>query len=72
MTKMQLHFDLARPVDENMMDQIARVHGVYGILRVALAPSLEKITVEYDATRLSLSEVETVLRKAGIPVGLRV
>ena len=69
---MQLHFDLARVVDDNMMDQIGRVHGVYGILRVSLASSLDKLTVEYDATRLSVHEVETVLRKCGIPIALQV
>ncbi len=72
MTKIQLHYELTRPVDDEMMDQIARVHGVYGIIRVALADSMDTLTIDYDATRLNPSEVETVLRKAGLPVAIRV
>jgi hypothetical protein len=68
MTKVQLRYDLARPLDENLMEQIARMHSVYGILRVALAPSLDKLTVEYDASRLSAREVENVLHGAGLPI----
>ena len=54
-----------------MMEQIARVHGVYGIQRVSLAESMDKLTIDYDATRMSPLEVETVLRKAGLPVAAR-
>jgi hypothetical protein len=72
MTKIQVHYDLTRPVDDQMLEQISAVHSVYGILRVALAPTLDGLTVEYDATRLNPREVETVLRKAGLPIGLHV
>lgn len=72
MTKIELHYDLSRPVDEHMMEQISAVHSVYGILRVALGQGLDKLTVEYDATRLSPRDVETVLRKAGLPIALNV
>jgi copper chaperone CopZ len=68
MTKVQLEYDLQRPLDESLMAQIARLHGVYGILRVSVKPSLREITVEYDATRLTPSEVEAVLEKSGLPV----
>jgi hypothetical protein len=70
MTKVQLHYDLLRPLDDALMAQIANVHSVYGILRVALAPTLDKIVVEYDATRLSPLEVESVLHRAGLPIAL--
>lgn len=72
MTKVQLRYDLMRPMDDNMLEQVARVHGVYGIVRVRPAESLDKLVVEYDASRLSESEVETVLHKAGIPIVLHV
>ena len=72
MTKVQLRYDLMRPLDESLMTQIARVHTVYGILRVALAPSLDKLTVEYDASRLRPQEVETVLLSAGLPIAQHV
>jgi hypothetical protein len=72
MTKVQLKYDLLRPLDDTLMEQIARVHSVYGILRVALAPSLDKLTVEYDASRLNPLEVENVLQSAGLPIVLHV
>ena len=72
MTKVQLRYDLMRPMDENMMEQIARAHGVYGLLRVSPGDSLDKLVVDYDASRLSELDVETVLHNAGIPIVLHV
>jgi len=72
MTKMQLRFDLQRPVDDQMALMIAKTNGVYGIEHIKVAPTLDKIMVEYDATRLTPVEVETLLWKFGIPVVLNV
>jgi hypothetical protein len=72
MTKVQLEYDLLRPIDESLMEQISRAHSVYGILRISLAPSLSRLMVEYDASRLSPLEVETVLHQMGIPVVVHV
>jgi hypothetical protein len=72
MTKVQLTYDLLKPLGDELMGQIARAHGVYGILRVSLAPSLDKLTIEYDATRLSAIEVETTLHNLGLPIVLHV
>ena len=72
MTKIQLEFDLQRPLDDELLTQISRLHGVYGIQRVSVKPSLREITVEYDATRMNASEVESVLERAGLPVMKRV
>jgi hypothetical protein len=72
MTKVQLRYDLARPLDDSLLEQIARVHGVYGIERVRLNDTLNKLIVDYDASRLSEAEVETVLHKAGLPIVLHV
>ena len=68
MTKVQLEYDLLRPIDEPLLEQIARAHGIYGILRISLTPSLNRLMIEYDASRLSPLEVETVLHRMGIPV----
>jgi copper chaperone CopZ len=69
MTKVDLEYDLLRPLGDSDLDAIARVHGVYGIHRVKLRqPSLDAITVEYDASRLSEEDVERALLKAGIPI----
>ena len=73
MTKVDLDFDLARPMGDADLDAIARVHGVYGIQKVALKqPGLDGITVEYDASRLSPRDVEAALVRTGIPIVRRV
>lgn len=68
MTKVQAQFDLAAPLDDKLMDRIARSHGVYGLHRIVVAPTLDSITVEYDASHLMASDVESTLARAGIPV----
>ncbi|MCW5978121.1 MAG: hypothetical protein KIT09_08585 [Bryobacteraceae bacterium] len=68
MTKVQLRFGLARALDEPLMERIANAHSIYGLHHVKLAPSLDEVTVEFDASRLTADEVESALRRAGIPV----
>ena len=67
MTKVQRYFQLQRPIDDALMEQIAVVNSIYGIERVRVEPS-GNLMVEYDATRLNTAELETVLERAGIPV----
>jgi len=68
MTKVQLHYDLARPLDDALLQRIASAHGIYGFERIQVAPSLDKLLVEYDASRLSRDKVVAALHGAGIPV----
>lgn len=68
MTKIQIRFRLQKPLDDAMMEQIAEAHAIYGIQRVQVAPSLDGLTVEYDATRMRPADVEAALANAGIPV----
>ena len=68
MTKIQKQFRLLRPLDEPQLERISDVHSIYGILRVQVLPSLDRLAVEYDATRLRPAEVEAALANAGIPV----
>ena len=68
MTKVQKHFRLQRPLDESLMQQIADANSIYGIERIVIAPSREELMVEFDASRLRTTEVETALQRAGIPV----
>jgi hypothetical protein len=67
MTKITLHFKLLKPLDEQLMDRIARAGAIYGLNRVQVTPSLDKVIVDYDASRLSLAEVEAAIAGAGIP-----
>jgi len=68
MTKVQLDYDLVRPLDDRDAQAIANVHSWYGILRVHTTPALDKVRVEYDASRLSEKDVEAVLQRFGVPV----
>lgn len=68
MTKIQLHFGLMRPLGDEDLESITRVHSVYGILRVQVGPTLDAITVEYDASRLSEEDVEAALIQCGVPI----
>jgi hypothetical protein len=68
MTKVQIRFRLERPLDDTLLSRIADAHTIYGIQRIQVAPSLDGLTVEYDATRLRPAEVESALAAGGIPV----
>jgi hypothetical protein len=68
MTKVTLYFDLTRPLGDEDFENIARVHATYGMARVQVAPTLDKIAVDYDASRLMKTDVEAVLAAHGIPI----
>ena len=69
MTKVTHRYDLSRKLtEEEDYAHIADVHSVYGMVRVQLAPSLDRITVDYDASRLIKREVEAALARYGIPL----
>jgi hypothetical protein len=68
MTKVQVRFRLQQPLDDRMAARISDAHAIYGIQRLQVAPSLDSLLVEYDATRLRPAEVESTLANAGIPV----
>jgi len=68
MTKVQLQYDLIRPLTDSDAGSVADVHSWYGIMRVQLGPTMDKLSVEYDASRLSEKDVEAVLQRFGLPV----
>ena len=68
MTRVQLDYPLVRALADADAQAIANVHSWYGILRVRLAPSLDHVSVEYDASRLSEKDVEGVLHRFAIPI----
>ena len=72
MTKVQVRYSLSSPLDDTLLERIADAHGHYGFQRIQVAPELDKISVEYDASRLTPAQVESTLRQAGIPIGQRV
>jgi hypothetical protein len=68
MTKVQLEYDLVHPLTDQDAAAVGNVHSWYGILRVQLAPSLDRLQVEYDASRLTEKDVESVLQRFGLPI----
>jgi hypothetical protein len=68
MTKVQIRYKLQRPLDNVLLARISDAHAFYGIHRVTLAPAMDGLTVEYDASRLKPAEVESALLGGGIPV----
>jgi hypothetical protein len=68
MTKVTLHYTLERPLTDDDLPAISDVHSTYGMARVQIAPSLDKIVVDYDASRLKKSDVEAALLRHGIPI----
>jgi hypothetical protein len=68
MTKVTLHYDLHRPLTEEDLARIPGLYSVYGFVRVAVAPSREKIDVDYDASRLTKGDLEATLARHGVPI----
>jgi len=68
MTKVQLEYDLERPLTDDDATGVADAHSWYGILRVQLASSLDKLAVEFDASRLTEKDVEAVLLRFHLPI----
>ncbi|MEZ5355314.1 MAG: hypothetical protein R2762_21985 [Bryobacteraceae bacterium] len=70
MTKTQLHYELDRPLDETLMERVADAHRLFGMLRVQPVESpggeWNKLVVDYDASRLTLAQVEAALHRAGL------
>ena len=68
MTKVTLHYDLARPLSDEDFDNIGNVHSTYGMVRVQPDAAGKRLTVDYDASRLMKKDVEAVLGRFGIPI----
>lgn len=68
MTKVQVTYKLSRPLTDADFNNIARVHSVYGILAARIKPALDELFVEYDASRLSPSDVRGALEQQGLPI----
>ena len=68
MTRVQLSYNLLRKLTDDDADAISRVNGYYGFYRIQIAPSLDHINVDYDATRMSTKDVHAVLLRYGVPV----
>ena len=68
MTNILLQYDLMRKATDADAEAIEKAHTVYGFQMVKLAPTLDRITVQYDASRLSEKDVEGWLIGLGVPI----
>lgn len=68
MTKVTLHYDLSRALTEPELGSVADLPSTYGLERVQVNPGLDKITVDYDASRMMKTDVESVLHRHGLPI----
>ena len=68
MTKVDVTYKLSRALTDQDLENISRIHAVYGILAARLLPSGNELFVEYDASRLLPPEVRGTLEQHGIPL----
>ena len=68
MTKVQIRFRLQKPLDDASLPHLAAANSIYGIQKLKVAPTLDALDVEYDATRLKAADVVNALSAAGVPV----
>jgi hypothetical protein len=68
MTKVTLHYNLSRSLTEPELGSVADLPSTYGIARVQVSPGLDKLIVDYDASRMMRTDVESVLHRHGLPI----
>ena len=71
MTKIELQYDLVRPLTDDDSRNLSDMHGVYGFFRVQPLGSMDRLRVEYDASRLSEKDVEAALVRHSLPIRRR-
>ncbi len=68
MTRVELQYELTKPLGDTEYERLSRLLSVYGVMGYKLRQDLSGITVEYDATRLDPDGVDRVLHRNGLPV----
>jgi hypothetical protein len=72
MTLMEITYELQSPLQPEQLRALASFANTYGLRRFRVDEQLNRLSFEYDASRLKETEVEHVLREAKIPVLRRV
>ncbi len=68
MTLVEVRYRFTAPFQSEFSAAIDSAHGEYGMRSVKLDPRLEGLTVLYDASRLSLEDVDHTLHRLDLPV----
>jgi hypothetical protein len=66
MTFLEAVFAYEPPIGERELTALNHVRDVYGIRLVKFNQGTNSVTIEYDASRLTKSDLEFMLRNAGI------
>ena len=72
MTLVEVTYDLPGPLRPEQLRALGQFANIYGLLRFRIDEQLNRLSFEYDASRLKEAEVAHVLRMARIPVERRV
>ncbi|HEY2645902.1 MAG TPA: hypothetical protein VGI34_02960 [Candidatus Acidoferrales bacterium] len=72
MTLMEITYELQSRMQPEQMRALGSFANTYGLRRFRVDEQANRLSFEYDASRLKESEVEHVLRQANIPVLRRV
>ncbi len=72
MTLMEITYELQSPLKPEQLRALGSFANTYGLRRFRVDEQLNRLSFEYDGSRLKETEVEHVLRQAKIPVLRRV
>ena len=72
MTLVEVTYELQAPLRAEQLRALGQFANLYGLRRFRVDEQHNLISLEYDASRLTEIEVAEALRRARIPVGLRV
>lgn len=71
MTLVEVTYELQAPLRAEQLRALGQFAGLYGLRRFRVDEERKRISLEYDASRLTEMELTQALRKARIAVGLR-
>ena len=71
-TLLEITFELQRTLTPEQLRQLGAFSNTYGLRRFRVDAAKNRLSFEYDASRLDAAQVSHVLAMGGIPVARRV
>jgi hypothetical protein len=68
MTLLEIAYELASPLSSEQLRRLGEFANTYGLRRLRVDEKHNRLTIEYDASRLRETQVAHVLGLAGIPI----
>jgi hypothetical protein len=68
MTKVQTAYKFYRSLGDEDLESLSKLPSVYGIFFAKVAPSLDSMLIEYDASRLTHDQLNAILETHGLPI----